>query len=134
MLYVVHETPGFADRSVAGYIDADRWEQIKKRHLEDARQALIGKSKEHLAIKEVLDHFAEKTQSAEGSPEFTVDEVIVEIGHPVELILKVAANRNCDIIVMGKTGPGSDRGRLNGQHSHTCGSTVEKAGSGDQKP
>ncbi|MBU1398222.1 MAG: universal stress protein, partial [Proteobacteria bacterium] len=61
MLHVVHEIPGFADRSVAGYIDADRWEQIKKRHLDDAYNAMIGKRREHLAIKEALDQFAEKT-------------------------------------------------------------------------
>lgn len=41
MLHVVHEIPDFADRSMANYIDGDRWEQIKKRHLEDARQGLI---------------------------------------------------------------------------------------------
>ncbi|MBU2623403.1 MAG: universal stress protein [Proteobacteria bacterium] len=114
MLHVVHETPGFADRSVAGYIDAERWEQIKKRHLEDARQALIGKRREHLAIKEVLEQFAEKIRNSEEASKFSFDEVIVEIGNPVELILEVAENRNCDIIVMGKTGQGLIEGALMG--------------------
>lgn len=114
MLHVVHEVPGLADRSVVGYIDADRWEQIKKRHLEDARQALIGKRKEHLAIKEVLEQFAEKIRSTAEASTFSFDEVIVEIGNPVELILEVAENRNCDIIVMGKTGQGLIEGALMG--------------------
>ncbi len=114
MLHVVHEVPMLADISVTGYIDADRWEQIKKHHFEDARQVLIGKKKEHLAAKEVLDQFAENTRNAEGASKFTLDEVIVETGNPVELILEVAENRNCDIIVMGKTGQGLIEGALMG--------------------
>ena len=106
ILHVVHEVPAFTDRSVANYIEADIWEQIKKRHLEDARQVLIGKRKEHLAIKEILDQFAEKVKSADEVSKFDFDEVLVEIGNPVEVILEVAESRNCDIIVMGKTGQG----------------------------
>lgn len=114
ILHVVHEIPAFADMSVANYIDADRWEQIKKRHLDDARQILIGKRKEHLAIKEVLDQFAEKVQRADEAPKFSFDEVLVEIGNPVDVILEVAESRNCDIIVMGKTGQGLIEGVLMG--------------------
>jgi nucleotide-binding universal stress UspA family protein len=82
--------------------------------LEEARQALIGKRKEHLAIKDVLDQFAEKIRSSEEASQFTLDEVIVEIGNPVEVILEVAESRNCDIIVMGKTGQGLIEGALMG--------------------
>jgi len=114
MLHVVHEVPMLADISVTGYIDADRWEQIKKHHLNEARQALIGKKKEHLAVKDVLDQFAENARNAEGTANFSLDDVIVEIGNPVELILEVAENRNCDIIVMGKTGQGLIEGALMG--------------------
>ena len=114
MLHVVHEVPVLADRSVAGYIDAERWEKIKKHHLEEARNALIGKRKEHLAVKEVLDQFAENIRSNQGGSNFTLDEVIVEIGNPAELILEVAENRNCDIIVMGRTGQGLIEGALMG--------------------
>jgi nucleotide-binding universal stress UspA family protein len=114
MLHVVHEVPVLADRSVAGYINAERWEQIKKHHLEDARQALIGKRKEHLAVKEVLDQFAENARNTEGASRLNLDEVIVEVGNPVEVILEVAESRNCDIIVMGKTGQGLIEGALMG--------------------
>lgn len=114
MLHVVHEIPDFADRSVANYIEADRWEQIKKRHLEDARQVLIGKRKEHLAVKEVLEQFAENIRNSGEASKFSFDEIIVEIGNPVELILETAESRNCDIIVMGKTGQGLIEGALMG--------------------
>jgi len=106
ILHVVHDIPTYTDRSVAAYIEADIWDEIKKRHLEDARQLLIGKKKEHLAIKEVLEQFAENVKSADGASYFDFDEVLVEIGNPVEVILETAENRNCDIIVMGKTGQG----------------------------
>jgi len=114
MLHVIHEIPAFADMSVANYIEADRWEQIKKRHLDDARQALIGKRTEHLAIKDVLEQFAEKVKSADEASKFDFDEILVEIGNPVQVILEVAETRNCDIIVMGKTGQGLIEGTLMG--------------------
>ena len=50
--------------------------------MEDARRALIGKRKEHLAIKEALEQFAEKVQSSDEVSKFSFDEVIVEIGNP----------------------------------------------------
>ncbi len=114
MLHVIHEIPAFADMSVANYIEADIWEQIKKRHWDDARQALIGKRTEHLAIKDVLEQFAEKVKSADEASKFDFDEILVEIGNPVQVILEVAENRNCDIIVMGKTGQGLIEGALMG--------------------
>lgn len=127
LLHVVYDIPDYIDRSLEGYIDADKWKQIKKRHFDDARQTLIGKRRDYLAIKEVLDQFAEDTQKSDIEHKFRIDEIIVEIGNPVEIILEVARTRNCDIIVMGKTGQGMLEGVL-------MGSTASKVVRMSKKP
>ena len=58
MLHVLPVDPELDER-VKGYVDAKEWEEIKSRHLEEARSALIGKSRDHRAIDEVLDQFSQ---------------------------------------------------------------------------
>ena len=97
----------FHYRSVVGYIDAKRWEEIKAKHFQDARAALIGKRRDHLAIKEVLDKFCEDAREGQEVAGFVKDEVVVERGNPDEQILAQAEARNCDLIVMGTHGHGA---------------------------
>jgi nucleotide-binding universal stress UspA family protein len=95
------------DQHVIGYIDADRWEEIKAQHFEEAKAALIGKRKGHLAIKDVLHQFSEKVKEGQEGEGFITDDIIVERGNPVEQILKHAQERSCDLIVMGTHGHGT---------------------------
>lgn len=104
ILHVVTEDPDL-DEKVIGYISADVWEQIKQRHFQEARQVLIGKQRDKLAIKDILDKFCEAAQQS--GPAFQTDEVLVQRGNPVEQILKIAENKSCDLIVMGSHGYGT---------------------------
>ena len=92
------------DSISASYIDPKYWEKIKKRTYEDARQTLIGKKREHIAIEEVLYKFIENAKS-DALP-FVTDEIIVKSGNPEDNIIEQAEERNCDIIVMGSHGHG----------------------------
>jgi nucleotide-binding universal stress UspA family protein len=103
LLHVLPEVSELMDKHVIGYIDADRWEEIKAQHFQEAREALIGKRKDHLAVKDVLQQFSENATEGEG---VDTDEIIVERGNPVEEILKQAEERHCDLIVMGTHGHG----------------------------
>ena len=67
---------------------------------------MIGKKRDNVAIREVLHSFAETVKATDEVQPFVTDEIIVERGNPVEQILKVAEERNCDIIVMGSHGHG----------------------------
>jgi nucleotide-binding universal stress UspA family protein len=107
LLHVIPEIPSILDKHVVGYIDTKRWEEIKARHFEDARAALIGKRRDHLAIKEVLDKFCEDAREGQEVAAFVTDEVIVERGNPEDQILAQAEARNCDLIVMGTHGHGA---------------------------
>lgn len=108
---ILHVLPVVEDRSIepliARYIGKEKWLEIKKKHYEDARSVLINKQKERNAIQEVLYAFSENLKDERPSPLSLTDEIIIEEGqHPEELILKVADQKNCDLIVMGAHGIG----------------------------
>lgn len=103
ILHVVSEDPDM-DAMVSGHISGDQWKQIKQQHLQETRQALIGKQRQGQAIREVLGRFAE---NARADLSFRTDEILVERGNPAEKILQVAAERSVDLIVMGTYGYGT---------------------------
>jgi nucleotide-binding universal stress UspA family protein len=75
--------------------------------VDDARQALIGKKRENVAIQEILTRFSETASAAAESPATLTDEIIIKKGNPEDQILQQAEERNCDIIVMGSHGHGA---------------------------
>ncbi len=113
MLHVLPEHPGL-DEQVKGYIDAKLWQDIKSRHLEEARSVLIGKRREHMAIQEVLDHFRKEAGRQLNKAAAEADDIVVESGEPVEKIVAVAEETNCDLIVMGRHGYGTLKDALMG--------------------
>lgn len=104
LLHVLPEVPDLLDKQVIGYIDADRWEEIKAQHFQEAKDALIGKRRDHLAIKDVLQQFSENATQGEGAG---TDDIIVERGNPVEKIIDHSQKEKFDLIVMGTHGHGT---------------------------
>ncbi len=107
LLHVLPEASELMDQQIIGYIDPDRWEKIKAQHFTEAKEALIAKRKDHLAIKDVLHQFSEKVKETQEGEGFVTDDIIVVRGNPVEQILKHAKERSCDLIVMGTHGHGT---------------------------
>jgi len=93
----------------------------------EAREVLIGKKRDNVAIQEVLHSFSENVKAGSSGPDFATDEIIVERGDPVQQILKVADERNCDLIVMGSHGHGALEEAL-------IGSTAKKVIRRSKKP
>lgn len=106
LLHVLHEDSELMDKHIIGYIDPDRWEEIKARHFDDARQALVAKSKEHLAVRDVLHQFSENAVNTEEGDDIRSNEIIVVRGDPAEKIIDQSKKLNCDLIVMGTHGHG----------------------------
>ncbi|MGD9056114.1 MAG: universal stress protein [Desulfobacterales bacterium] len=104
MVHVLPEVPALLDQSVIGYISEDRWQEIKSQQMDEAKEALIGKKRGHLAIKEALHQFSEDVKQQQAGDGFTTDDIIVQRGNPVEEIIKSAEESNCDLIVMGTHG------------------------------
>ena len=105
ILHVLAEFPG--EEFIANMINTDTWEEIKSRHYSDARNQLIGKKRDSVAMKEVLEAFSEKTQSDAQDQAFVTDEVLIKNGVPAEVIVETAKERNCDLIVVGTYGHGT---------------------------
>ena len=106
-IHVLPEVSSRLDKMVIGYISAERWEEIKSQNFEEAREAIIGKRRDHLAIKDALHQFSEDAKEGQDGEGFVTDDIIVVRGNPVEEILKYTEEKNCDLIVMGTHGHGT---------------------------
>ena len=106
-LHVLPEVPDILDKNVIGYISEERWEEIKSQNVEEAKEAIIGKRRDHLAIRDALHQFSEDAKEGREGEGFVTDDIIVVRGNPVEEILKYSEEKNCDLIVMGTHGQGT---------------------------
>lgn len=106
-IHVLPEVSSRLDQSVIGYISEERWEEIKSQNFEEAREAIIGKRRDHLAIRDALHQFSEDAKEGRDGEGFVTDDIIVVRGNPVEEILKYTEEKNCDLIVMGTHGHGT---------------------------
>jgi nucleotide-binding universal stress UspA family protein len=102
LLHVLYEAPEY----VSSIIGTDKLAEIKRQQYAEAREALIGKRRENVIVKEILDKFCEEVKADQNLPNVVTDEILVRKGNPVEEILRTAADRNSDLIVMGTHGHG----------------------------
>ncbi len=104
ILHVLAEFPG--EEFILNMINTDTWQEIKSRHYSEARDELIGKRKDRIALKEVLQAFSEEANANEEDQTFVTDEILIKNGAPAEIIVQTAKERNCDLVVMGTHGHG----------------------------
>jgi nucleotide-binding universal stress UspA family protein len=104
ILHVLAEFPG--EKFILNMINTNTWKEIKTRHYSEARDKLIGKKRDHIAIKEVLQAFSEEVNTGAKDQTFVTDEILIKNGTPPEIILQTAKEKNCDLIVMGTHGHG----------------------------
>ena len=74
-----------------------------------------------------MQALSDKVKEGAEDTAFITDEIVVAAGEPAEEILKVAEDRNCDLIVMGSHGMGGIVGML-------VGSTARKVVRESRKP
>ncbi len=104
ILHVLAEFPG--EEFISNMVDTDTWNEIKSRHYSEARDQLIGKKRDHVAIKEVLQAFSDGIKADGEDQAFITDEILIKSGDPTETILETAKDAGCDLIVMGTHGRG----------------------------
>jgi len=105
ILHVLAEFPG--EQFILNMINTDTWKEIKRRHYSDARNKLIGKKRDHIAIREVLQAFSEEVAVDAENQTLVTDKILIETGAPAEIIVQTAKEQNCDLIVMGTHGHGA---------------------------
>jgi len=104
ILYVLTEFP--EEEFISNMIPANTWKAIKEQHYSEARDQLIGKKRDHVALREVLQAFSEEVRADSPDQTFVADEILIEPGAPAETIVQTAKEQNCDLIVMGTHGQG----------------------------
>ena len=114
ILHVIPEDPELDER-VSGYVSADEWNDIKRRHFQEARTALIGKQSQAHAVRDVLNQFCRGLDTQLADQSFAAEEdILVEIGSPADEIVRVCGEKNCDLIVMGTHGYGAIKDAIMG--------------------
>ena len=104
ILHVLAEFPG--EDFILNMINTDTWQEIKNRHYNEAREVLIGKKRDRIALKEVLQAFSEEASADAEDQSIVTDEILIKTGTPADVIVQTAKERNCDLIVMGTQGLG----------------------------
>ena len=105
ILHVLTEFPG--EQFITNMITANTWKAIKEQHYSEARDRLIGKKRDQITIKEVLQTFSEEVKADEEDQAFVTDEILIKDGAPAEIIVQTAIEQNCDLVVMGTHGHGA---------------------------
>ena len=104
ILHVLAEFPG--EQFITNMITANTWKAIKEQHYSEARDQLICKKRDLVALREVLQAFSEEVKADEEDQTFVTDEILIKDGAPAEIIVQTAIEQNCDLVVMGTHGHG----------------------------
>ena len=113
VLHVVEGGPEL-DRRLFGYVDEKLWEEIKTRNLDEARNILIHRRRDNVAIKECVGQYCEEVQgNMPDQPDVSYG-IVIKMGDPVNVIIEESQAGNYDLIVMGKHGHGPLRAAMMG--------------------
>ncbi|OQX01092.1 MAG: hypothetical protein BWK80_60760 [Desulfobacteraceae bacterium IS3] len=105
ILHVLTDDPVMS-MGIISYIGEKRWEEIRKRNEEYAKQTLTGKRRDNIPLINGLEQFCEDAKADIGEKTFITDEILVIRGNPADIIVEESEKRNCDLIVMGTHGHG----------------------------
>ena len=96
IVHVLEDLSPNALAIVGGMLGKERWDDLKKRNKEQIIRA----------VRDRINAFCEEESGKMPECQFIVDDIIVEIGHPVDRIIRQAEKTDCDIVVMGSRGQG----------------------------
>lgn len=105
ILHVLAEIPSL-DANISLHIGEDEWDSIKKKREQEASDTLTGKKRTDTAIQQALQKFCEGAQECMAERGAVSDETVIGRGDTAKQILKIAAEKGCDLIVMGRHGHG----------------------------
>jgi nucleotide-binding universal stress UspA family protein len=107
ILHVLEEPSPVALGMVTDIVGKDRWEEMRKEKQESVIKTL----------KSRLQDFCDEVSEELPACPFIVDDILVKIGHPVDMILAERERTNCDLVVMGSRGRGILSGAVLGSTS-----------------
>jgi len=96
ILHVLEQISVSANAQLASVLGQERWMEFMERNENEARAA----------ISERIDQFCKEMSAETSQSPFDVENIIVNIGEPVEQILLKADEIGADLVVMGTHGQG----------------------------
>jgi nucleotide-binding universal stress UspA family protein len=121
LLHVMERLPSSYEGYMIGLFGQDKVREVLKRHKDEARHALVGKVTPTQMAKTALSEFCLESGMDEAATDPPV--IIVENGEVVEVIMKVAEEYSCDLIIMA-----AHEGLFShASVGHTIKSTVKKS-------
>ncbi len=94
VLHVLEELSPNAAAMVGDILGEERWKDLRNKNEDQVVQS----------IKDSIEKFCDDMEHKLQECSFIIDKVIVEIGHPVDRIIRQAKKNNCDMIIMGSHG------------------------------
>ena len=107
ILHVLEEPSPVALGMVTDIVGRERWEEMRKEKQESVIKT----------IKTRLQDFCDEVSEELPACPFIVDDILVKIGHPVDVILAEREKADCDLVVMGSRGRGILSGAVLGSTS-----------------
>ena len=107
VLYVLEELSPYALAAVSDFLGKEGWEDLKKRN-----ETMVLQS-----IRDRIETFCDERSEKMLECPFIVDDIIIEIGQPVDRIIRQTEKTDCDMVVMGCRGQGILAGTVLGSTS-----------------
>jgi len=101
LLHVMEDTPENVEAKVEDMFGRERWREIQASKVRSAREILIGKRTAFDMIRGALADFCADVKGDDPRCSFDAQEILVVQGEVAEEILKTAADKACDLIIMG---------------------------------
>lgn len=101
MIHVIEQAPGSIHQQLAGLFGEEKWQQMQEAHERTARDIIIGKRTDYDVIRRALADFCADAVAGDSRCSFETHEIVVTSGNVAEEILQAAAEKECDLIVIG---------------------------------
>ncbi|HSH70181.1 MAG TPA: universal stress protein [Deferrisomatales bacterium] len=101
LIHVMESAPHGAQEQLRALFGEEKWSEMQEEHQQSARDVLIGKRTDYDLIRRALDRLCTDANEASARCSFEAVEVLVTQGKVVERILGAAADKHCDLIVLG---------------------------------
>lgn len=101
LLFVMEATPQIRSEDFRDFLGEERWAEVRQSHEQEIRQALIGKKRESVMIREALGEMLSAAQEKLERKDPNDDEIMVVEGDVVDSILREVRTKEFDLVVMG---------------------------------
>lgn len=117
ILFVMDASPQIKSEDFRDFLGEERWAEVRQSHEQVIRQALIGKKRESVMIRDTLGEMLSAAEGKPGGESRPEDEIRVVEGDVVDCILNEVRTNKIDLVIMGYHARGRIEGAVMGSVS-----------------